>query len=257
MIIIEELTCTEDVFDISVEDTNCFFANGILVHNCAEIALRPYQFCNLCEVNVSNIESQEDLNSRVRAASFIGTLQAGYTNFHYLRDIWRRTTEKDALIGIGMTGIASNTVFNYDIEAASEIVKEENSRVSKLIGIKEAARCTTVKPSGCQIPSTIIKTDKGDISLYDIFKANGIELNDKLSEYREWYDVTTSINVFDQNGNANPITKLFINGFEETIKFHMEDGSIIECTPNHKFMMRDGSWKEAKDITIEDDFLSV
>jgi ribonucleoside-diphosphate reductase alpha chain len=65
---------------------------------CCEIALRPFQFCNLCEVNVSNIKSQEDLESRVKAAAFIGTLQAGYTNFHYLRPIWKETTEKDALI---------------------------------------------------------------------------------------------------------------------------------------------------------------
>jgi ribonucleoside-triphosphate reductase len=67
---------------------------------CCEIALRPYQFCNLCEVNVSDVTSQEDLNERVKAASFIGTLQAGYTEFHYLREIWQETTEKDALIGI-------------------------------------------------------------------------------------------------------------------------------------------------------------
>jgi len=70
---------------------------------CCEIALRPFQFCNLCEVNVSDVESQEDLEARVRAASFIGTLQAGYTDFHYLRPIWQRTTEKDALLGVGMT----------------------------------------------------------------------------------------------------------------------------------------------------------
>ena len=72
---------------------------------CCEIALRPNQFCNLCEVNVSDIESQEDLNNRVKAAAFIGTLQAGYTDFHYLRDVWKRTTEKEALIGVSMTGI--------------------------------------------------------------------------------------------------------------------------------------------------------
>ncbi len=77
---------------------------------CCEIALRPFQFCNLCEVNVSDIESQDDLNARVKAAAFIGTLQAGYTNFHYLRDVWRRTTEKEALIGVSMTGIGSGTV---------------------------------------------------------------------------------------------------------------------------------------------------
>ena len=60
---------------------------------CCEIALRPFQFCNLTEVNVSNVVSQEDYEDRVKAASFIGTLQAGYTDFHYLRPIWQRTTE--------------------------------------------------------------------------------------------------------------------------------------------------------------------
>ena len=115
---------------------------------CCEIALRPYQFCNLCEVNASDIESQEDLNMRVKAAAFIGTLQAGYTNFHYLRDVWRETTEKDALIGVSMTGIGSGVVLGYDMTKAAEVVKRENSRVAKLIGINPAARCTTVKPAG-------------------------------------------------------------------------------------------------------------
>jgi ribonucleoside-diphosphate reductase alpha chain len=77
---------------------------------CAEIALRPFQFCNLCEVNVSDVETQQELNDRVVAATLIGTLQAAYTNFHYLRDVWRRTTEKDALLGVGMTGIGSGRV---------------------------------------------------------------------------------------------------------------------------------------------------
>ena len=115
---------------------------------CCEIALRPFQFCNLCEVNASDIESQEDFEKRVKGAAFIGTLQAGYTDFHYLRDVWKRTTEKDALIGVSMTGIGSGTVLGYDMKAAAEAVKEENTRVAKLIGINESARMTTVKPAG-------------------------------------------------------------------------------------------------------------
>ena len=115
---------------------------------CCEIALRPNQFCNLCEVNVSDIESQEDLNNRVKAAAFIGTLQAGYTNFHYLRDIWKRTTEKDALIGVSMTGIGSGVVLGYNMKESAKLVKEENERVAKLIGINRSARTTTVKPAG-------------------------------------------------------------------------------------------------------------
>ena len=115
---------------------------------CCEIALRPNQFCNLCEVNVSDIESQEDLNARVKAAAFIGTLQAGYTDFHYLRDVWKRTTEKDALIGVSMTGIGSGVVLGYNMKEAAKAVKEENTRVAELIGINKSARMTTVKPAG-------------------------------------------------------------------------------------------------------------
>ncbi len=115
---------------------------------CCEIALRPFQFCNLTEVNASNIEGQKDLEDRVKAASFLGTLQAGYTDFHYLRDIWRKTTEKDSLLGVSMTGIASNIVEKLDIESASLQAKLENRRVAKILQINPASRVTCVKPAG-------------------------------------------------------------------------------------------------------------
>jgi ribonucleoside-diphosphate reductase alpha chain len=115
---------------------------------CCEIALRPFQFCNLCEVNVSDVEDQQDLESRVRAASFIGTLQAGYTDFHYLRPIWQRTTEKDALLGVGMTGIGSGKASKLDVKIAAKVAREENERVSTIIGINKSARTTTIKPAG-------------------------------------------------------------------------------------------------------------
>jgi len=115
---------------------------------CCEIALRPFQFCNLCEVNVSDVESQEDLDARVRAATFIGTLQATYTDFHYLRPVWQRTTEKDALLGIGMTGIGSGAVMKLDVKTAAKVAREENERVSAMLGINKSARITTIKPAG-------------------------------------------------------------------------------------------------------------
>jgi len=115
---------------------------------CCEIGLRPHQFCNLTEVNVSNVETQEDLEERCRAAAFIGTLQASYTDFHYLRDIWRRTTERDSLLGVSMTGIASGRVLSLDMSSAARVVKNENSRVAELVGVPPAARTTCVKPAG-------------------------------------------------------------------------------------------------------------
>ena len=115
---------------------------------CCEIALRPYQFCNLTEVNTSDLDTQKEYDNRVKAASLIGTLQAGYTDFHYLRDIWQKQTEKEALIGVSMTGIASGNVMKLDMKRAANAVKRENARIAKIIGIKSAARCTTVKPAG-------------------------------------------------------------------------------------------------------------
>ena len=126
---------------------------------CCEIALRPFQFCNLCEVNVSDISSQIDFNARVKAAAFIGTLQAGYTDFHYLREVWKETTERDALIGVSMTGIGSGAVLDFDMSYAAKIVNKENARVAKLIGINKSARSTTVKPAGTT--SLVLGTSSG------------------------------------------------------------------------------------------------
>ena len=126
---------------------------------CCEIGLRPYQFCNLVEVNASDLIGQTDYEARVRAATFIATLQASYTDFHYLRDVWRRHTEKDALIGVSMTGIASRLVLDLDMKAGAKIVEAENKRVASMIGIKRAARTTCVKPAGTT--SLVLGTSSG------------------------------------------------------------------------------------------------
>lgn len=115
---------------------------------CVETCLMPNQFCNLTEINANDIIDQNDLNDRARAATFIGTLQAGYTDFHYLRERWKRNTEKEALLGVSMTGIASGAVLSLDLTEAAKVVLAENARVAKIIGIKRAARTTALKPAG-------------------------------------------------------------------------------------------------------------
>jgi ribonucleoside-triphosphate reductase len=126
---------------------------------CCEIGLRPYQFCNLVEVNSSDLIAQSDYEARTRAATFIATLQASYTDFHYLRDVWQRNTEKDALIGVSMTGIASGPVLKLDMKAGAKIVEAENKRVAKMIDIRPAARTTCVKPAGTT--SLVLGTSSG------------------------------------------------------------------------------------------------
>ncbi len=142
---------------------------------CCEIALRPYQFCNLCEVNVSNVVDQADLNDRVAAAAFFGTLQAGFTDFHYLRPIWQKTTAKDALLGIGMTGIGSGEILKYNLEAAANIAKKVNQLITEKTGINEAARITCIKPSGTT--SLVLGTASGIHAWHNDFYLRTMRFN--------------------------------------------------------------------------------
>ena len=138
----------EEVFCLTEPENNEICVEGILVGNCVETWLRRNQYCNLTTQNVFNIKSQEQLNEQSRVAAFIGTLQASYTDLHYLRPIWRSQTEEDALLGVSMTGIASGKVLKYDLREAANVVLSENERIAKKIGINLAARTTALKPEG-------------------------------------------------------------------------------------------------------------
>lgn len=149
---------------------------------CCEIALRPYQFCNLTEISMSNIKSQEDLNNRSFAASFIATLQASYTDFHYLRDIWKKNTEKDALLGVSMTGIASENNLKLDYKMAANIVIEQNIKLSKRIGINIAARTTAVKPAGTT--SLVLGTSSGIHAWHNDYYIRRMRVNKNEAIYQ-------------------------------------------------------------------------
>lgn len=165
-----------------------FFTNDANwgLNPCAEISLRPFQFCNLTTINAGDIKDQDDFNARSKAAAFIGTLQASYTNFHYLRDIWKKTTEKEALIGVSMTGIASGTVLNLNMKEAANVVKEENARVAEMIGTNKAARTTTVKPEGTS--SLVLGTSSGIHAWHNDFYIRRIRVGKNESIYQYLID---------------------------------------------------------------------
>lgn len=126
---------------------------------CAEISLRPAQFCNLTTINGSLIRDQKDLAELVGVAAFIGTLQASYTDFHYLRSVWKKQTERDALIGVSMTGVARSDVYDWNLQAAAETVLRMNEEIAAQVGIKPAARATCLKPEGTS--SAVLGTGSG------------------------------------------------------------------------------------------------
>lgn len=151
------------------------------INPCAEIALRPNQFCNLVEINASDIKDQEDLNHRAHCAAVIATLQASYTDFHYLRSVWKATTEKEALLGIGMTGIASGSVEKLDLANAAKVAGFANDLVARQIGINKAARITCVKPSGTS--SLVLGTSSGIHAWHDDYYIRRIRVGKNEAMY--------------------------------------------------------------------------
>ena len=150
---------------------------------CVEIALNRLQFCNLVETNGSAIFTQKDFNEAVAAAAFIGTLQAGYTDFHYLREEWRENTEKEALLGVSITGLANNLLLSLDFTEAANVVKEVNAEIAAMIGINPSARQTCVKPAGTT--SLVLGTSSGIHAYHDKFylRRIGIGKNEALYSY--------------------------------------------------------------------------
>lgn len=151
----------EPTYCLTEPGSNEVIVNGVVVGQCVEIALRHMQFCNLSTVNQATITSVSDLMQRVKAASFLGTLQASYTDFPFLDSKWREITEMEALIGVSYTGIADvgGKLSSTDLHAAAEAVVRQNQQTASLIGINPAARTTTGKPEGSS--SAALATSSG------------------------------------------------------------------------------------------------
>lgn len=126
---------------------------------CAEIGLRNMQFCNLAEINASTIRDKRDFLLRCHNSAIIGTLQASFTDFHYLRPKWRETTEREALLGISITGVASNTIGDSWLAEGADLIRRTNEEWAHRLDINPAARLTTIKPSGTS--SLVLGTSSG------------------------------------------------------------------------------------------------
>jgi ribonucleoside-diphosphate reductase alpha chain len=122
---------------------------------CSEIILRPYQFCNLSECVVRHDDTKETLLRKVRLASILGTIQATFTKFPYLRKVWQRNTEEERLLGVSLTGIYDNPLLTTEGPELNELLAElrlaardANDEFAAKLGIPKSAAITCVKPSG-------------------------------------------------------------------------------------------------------------
>jgi len=122
---------------------------------CSEIILRPYQFCNLTEVVVRATDNIDTLSEKVRLATILGTIQATYTEFPYLRKVWKDNTEAERLLGVSLTGIMDNPLMTSEnaglektLEHLRSVAVSTNAEWADRLGIPQSAAITCVKPSG-------------------------------------------------------------------------------------------------------------
>ncbi len=166
-----DLISEEEVFDITVDNnSHTFWTGGVNVSNCCEIGFWPVlpsgetgvSFCNLVEINGKDCTSKEVFYDLCRAATIIGTLQAGYNSFPYLGKVTEELAKKEALVGVSLTGWMENPqiLFNEEtLKTGARICKEVNEKIAKFIDINPAARLTCCKPSGSS--SCILQTSSG------------------------------------------------------------------------------------------------
>ena len=218
--------------------------------------------CNLTEINGGMCTDEELFYKACRAGAILGTLQAGYTNFKFISSTSKKIFDREALLGVSITGWMNNpnVLFNKDIlEKGASIVKAINEEVAKLIGINPAARTTTVKPSGnaCTSFDTKIKTEHGIMSLMEIFNyCTDNEISISNVGNQTWVQPKKTLNVYDENNELKEITNLYVNGVSEIYEIEFEDGNVYEFTGNHKLKTSTG-WKFVRDLTDNDEIISL
>lgn len=269
---IEFLKEREDVYNITVDDNHTVAivtgeSGGIFTFQCGEASLQNNSFCNLTTIVATDITTQEEFNKRAKAAAFIGTIQAGYTDFHYLRDIWKKNTEKDALLGVSITGLANESFLKLDFKEAAEVVKKENERVAKLIGINKAARTTLAKPEGTT--SCVVGSSSGVHSWHSKFYIRRVRLNKDEPIYK--YLIKAIPNLIEDDvfkPHTQAVLSIPMKAPDDAITREESAKSLLErCVklnsewiqPGHRkganthnvsatINVRDGEWDEVKNI---------
>jgi ribonucleotide reductase, class II len=174
-----------EVFDFSLDDDTHWgvVGDGVIAHNCFEASLRDGTFCNLTTINQTGIKDKRDFLNRVYNAALIGTLQAGYTDFPYLRPHWKQNTEEDALLGVSFTGIADagNSISDEWLREGAQLVLDVNEKYAKKLGINLASRTTLNKPEGSG--SCVLGSSSGVHSREDEWYLRRFQISENSSLY--------------------------------------------------------------------------
>ncbi len=191
-----------------------------------------YSFCNLVEINAAKLTSLDDFLEAARAATLISTIQATYTDMPYLGWASEAIAKRDALLGIGMTGMLDAPAISCNPEyqrKVAESIKVWNAEYAARLGIRSAARTTCVKPSGCRPWDALTTTDKGILTLEELFWHH--PTGETWAKQPE--DISAA-----QGTTTSPISRTFDNGESEVLEIEMNYGLVVRSTPNHPWFVK-------------------
>jgi len=257
---------------------------------CSEQSLDNYELCTLVECFPTRCESKADFLRTLKFAYlYAKTVTLGET--HWVET--NRVVMRNRRIGCSLTGITDfiaihnvNTLKEWCTEGYNTI-QDWDVIYSNWLAIPRSIKTTSIKPSGCMIPSTQIRVSDGfetqptnstqpadynfvTMSMQELFKHFGVDLVAELHKKTEdkWFPIDVPyqdpVYVMNSKGLPEPITKLYINGIVDTYEIHLEDGTTLECTADHKFLtydcrdpMKNRVWKKAADLTELDEIVEI
>ena len=156
-------------------------------------------------------------------------------------------------------------IYEYDREINNPFINRLRNDDKELDSMLKKGRrnisILTTAPTGCLVENSIIKTDRGNIKLSDLFMVNDVDIEKLRGLKNIWIDVKDDIFVYNVRGEKNKITKLYWNGLDETKKIIYSDGSTTESTLEHKFLVKindkEAIWKKACDLKINDKIIKI
>jgi ribonucleoside-triphosphate reductase len=225
---------------------------------CSEIILRPYQFCNLTEVVVRHADTEESLKKKVWAATILGTVQSTFTNFPYLRKIWKRNTEEERLLGVSLTGIMDAPITNKPtpelLRSLRDHAVEVNKEWSTKLGIPQSTAITCCKPSGTVSQLTdassgiharhspyYVRTVRGDLKdpLVKLMMDSGIP-----NEPEKFHPDNTVVFSFPMKSPEGAITRNDMTALEQLEMWATYAINWTEHKPSVTISVRDHEWVE-------------
>ena len=211
----------------------------ITYNPCVEIGLYPqldgvsgWAFCNLCEINMGAVDSEEKFAQAARAAAVLGTLQADYTDFDYLGEVSRNIARREALLGVSMTGMMEHPEVSFDPaiqRRMAKLVLEVNAKVASRIGLNPAARATCIKPAGST--SCILGTSSGIHPHHARRYFRRAQANDDeaiVTFFKEKNPMAVESNVWDPNGHGLVITFCIEAGPEAKVRKQLKPVDLLE-----------------------------